>query len=103
MTLDLSSDYLFLDGVQDVALQRPPGTPIASGVKALWRAADDDEIANLGLSNTASKFQLWKTTLGGQTPQVGDRIIDAAANAYDVELVELQCLGSRYRCYVTPA
>ncbi len=103
MSLDLSTDYLLLDGVQDIVLQRPAGTTIASGVKSLWRAAAHAEIANLELASNASKFQLWKTTLAGQAPQVGDRIIDAANNPYDVALVELQCLGSRYRCYVTPA
>lgn len=101
--LNLDLDYRFLDGVQDVVLERPAGTPIASGVKALWRAATPGEIANLTLASDASKFQLWKTTLGGQAPQVGDRLIDAAGNAYDIQLVELQCLGSRYRAYVIPA
>lgn len=103
MALDLSDDYVFFDDVNDVTLERPAGTVIASGVKALWRTASHEEIANLGLANTASKFQLWQATLGGQTPQAGDRIVDAGGNDYDIVLVELQCLGSRYRCYVTPA
>ncbi len=101
--MDLTTDYRYFDGVQDVSLERPAGTTIASGVKALWRAASHDETANLGLANTASKFQLWKTTLSEQTPATNDRIVDATGAEYDIVLVELQCLGSRYRCYVTPA
>ena len=103
MALDLASEYLFLDGVQEVDLERPAGSAIAAGVKALWRSASPAEIADLGLAADASKFQLWKDTLGGQSPQTGDRIVDAAGKNYDVVLVELQCLGSRFRCYVTPA
>ena len=101
MTLaaDIAGDYSVMDGTEAVTLtpQNPAGTP-ASGVTALRRVLSKRDLMGIGIEPSDLVWHLWVSTLGGTVPKQGDKITDAGSVSYLIQNLELDTLGTRWRC-----
>lgn len=107
MTLaaDIAHDYLYMDGVEDVTLERPAqgSTPLVqqTGCKGLPRVVTQRSMisaGNLELQPNDCVFHVWKATCGSFVPRRYDVLIDADSQRWSI-LGEpsLETLKTRYR------
>jgi hypothetical protein len=103
MAADLSLNYRGVEGTETVTLYvrlsesdfAPPQT--VTNAKRRAPNFEDLQVAGALLASQALVWHLWKATLGGTTPTIGDVLETAAGERYVVKAVATQSLTQRYR------
>lgn len=102
----IASDWQWIDGIEDVTLTpQPTGSPV-TGVKALRRGLNHDEMTlmseTVGLEEDDMVWVLWDESLSGAAPQTGDTITDGDTNVWTIQGLAKVTMGSRWRAVSRP-
>lgn len=104
MTLaeQIADDYQYIDGVEEVSLT--PQHPVAAAVSAikalrgpLGHTAMQLLSGTIGFTGTEITFHLWRSTLQGTVPKIGDKITDGDGTVYTILSLSLETLRTRWR------
>lgn len=98
-TAQLGSDFLSVDGLEAVTIERTDAAPATPIAHALRRATTTAEADNSNGKYTASDL-VWHlpTAELPESPRLGDRIVDAQTTGWTVLEVESCTLANRWRC-----
>lgn len=98
--VDYSDDWQWVDGVETLTItpQHPTATEI-TGVKGV-RASVSEAAASLGGDYGPEPrlvgFYVWVDTLGGYTPNQGDRVTDESSNVWVIASTSLRSDESQW-------
>jgi len=95
----LGDDFLIVDGLESVSLERTDTAPATAIAHAMRRATRTAEADASGGRYTSSDL-VWHLPRAelSDSPRLGDRIVDAQENRWTVLEVESCGFGNRWRC-----